>query len=227
MQFLVETGADVSVVPPSAAERKHPQTLQLQAVNHTSVSTYGICSLTLNLGLRRTFHWAFIIADVQKTILGTDFLHNFSLLVNIKHHQLLDGLHIQGIAAPDSSLGPTLQPHEPANEFAAILCDFPSVTQQCVSDRPVLHHVITFGEQVHPCPVRHARAPSDRSSRVRLHATVGNRLPIFELFGLAYGPSLAVTTVHLTTALLPTVIPSLIYKISRPPSTESSANLNL
>ena len=148
MQFLVETGADVSVVPPSAAERKHPQTLQLQAVNHTSISTYGICSL---IGLRRTFHWAFIIADVQKTILGINFLHNFSLLVNIKHHQLLDGLHTQGIAAPDSSLGPTLQPHEPANEFTAILRDFSSVTQQCLS---VSH--ITFGQQVHPCPVRRA-----------------------------------------------------------------------
>ena len=78
---------------------------------------------------------------MRKTILGADFLHNFSLLVDIKHHQLLDGLHIQGIAAPDSSLGLTLQPHKPANEFAAILRDFPSVTQQCVSDRPVLHHV--------------------------------------------------------------------------------------
>ena len=86
---------------------------------------------------------------MEKTILGTDFLHNYSLLVNIKHHQLLDGLRIQGIAAPDSSLGPTLQPHEPANEFAAILRDFSSVTQQCVS---VSH--ITFGQQVHPCRVR-------------------------------------------------------------------------
>ena len=41
VQFLIDTG----VVPPSAAKRKHPQTLQLQAVNHTSISTYGIRSL--------------------------------------------------------------------------------------------------------------------------------------------------------------------------------------
>ena len=41
-------------------------------------------------------------------------------------------------AAPDSSMSPTLQMHEPANEFATILQDF---TEPCVSDRPVLHHV--------------------------------------------------------------------------------------
>ena len=55
---------------------------------------------SLNLGLRRTFCWAFIIADVRRPILGADFLHHFSLLVDVKNHQLLDSvthLRIQGI----------------------------------------------------------------------------------------------------------------------------------
>ena len=132
MQFLVDTGADVSVIPPSCLERKHPRSLRLEAVNHTSIATYGTRSLTLNLGLRRTFRWAFIIANVRKPILGADFLHHFSLLVDVKHHQLRDGLtqlSIQGIAAPDRPLRPTMQPSEPANEFSAILRDFPSVTR--------------------------------------------------------------------------------------------------
>ena len=42
------------------------QTLHLEAVNHTPIQTYGTQLLTLNLGLRCTFCWAFTVADVRK-----------------------------------------------------------------------------------------------------------------------------------------------------------------
>ena len=45
------------------------------AVNDTPIRTYGKRSLTLNLGLRRSFPWIFIIAKVQKPILGADYLN--------------------------------------------------------------------------------------------------------------------------------------------------------
>ena len=52
-RFLVDTGAEVSVIPPSPADRKHRQdSFTLRAVNHISIATYGQYSLTLNLGLR-------------------------------------------------------------------------------------------------------------------------------------------------------------------------------
>ena len=55
-RFLVDTGAEASVIPPSPTERKHRQEcLGLQAVNGTPIATYGSRSLTLNLGLRQTF----------------------------------------------------------------------------------------------------------------------------------------------------------------------------
>ncbi len=151
MQFLVGTGADVSVIPPSQQECKHPQNLLLEAINNTSIPTYRTRSLTLNLGLWRTFCWAFIVADVRKPILGADFLHNFSLLVDVKHHQLLDGLtqlHVRGIATQDPPLSPTLQPKEPV-DFAALLHEFPSVTPPCIADHSprhdVTHHIPTTG----------------------------------------------------------------------------------
>ena len=64
-RFLIDTGAEVSVLPSTCIKRKCPDTsVSLQAVNGTPIATHGTCSLSLNLGLRRTFRWVFIIADV-------------------------------------------------------------------------------------------------------------------------------------------------------------------
>ena len=51
-RFLVDTGAEVSVVPPTRAEKKHPQTsLHFQAVNNTLITTFGSLSSTVDVGL--------------------------------------------------------------------------------------------------------------------------------------------------------------------------------
>jgi len=62
--FLVYTGAEVSVLRPSPADCKHQNGFNLLAVNGSGKATYGKCSLTLNLGLHRTFRWSFVIANV-------------------------------------------------------------------------------------------------------------------------------------------------------------------
>ena len=67
LHLLVDTGAEVSVVPPTNTECKHQQDwFTLQTVNHTPIKTYGTQLITLNLSLCRTFRWPFIIADVHK-----------------------------------------------------------------------------------------------------------------------------------------------------------------
>ena len=74
--FLVDKGLEVSIILPSKSERKNRQdTFGLLAANNSPIVTYGTRSLTLNLGLRRTFRWVFMIANVRKPILGTDFLN--------------------------------------------------------------------------------------------------------------------------------------------------------
>ena len=127
--FLIDTGADVSVIPPSNTDRSHRQDFCLQAVNNTPIPTYGTRSLTLNLGLRRKLHWGFIIADVQRPIIGADFLHHFSLLVDISNHQLLDGgltnLRVQGISSDDASPSPAPCLLGPENKFTAIPISYP------------------------------------------------------------------------------------------------------
>ena len=69
VRFLIDTGAEVSVVPPTMEDRRQRQeSPPLQAVNGSSIKAYGERSLTLDIGLRRTFRWIFIIADVRQAV---------------------------------------------------------------------------------------------------------------------------------------------------------------
>ena len=75
LHFLLDTGAEVSILPVS---RLSPPTgHSLQAVNNSSIATLCADSHTLYLGLRCTFQWVFLVADVQHAILGANFLHHF------------------------------------------------------------------------------------------------------------------------------------------------------
>ncbi len=69
---VVDTGAAVSMIPPSSAECSHPSDTLLTAVNNTTITTYSSHFLTLDLSLIRTFRWAFVYADVGRPILGAD-----------------------------------------------------------------------------------------------------------------------------------------------------------
>ena len=84
-RFLVDTGAEVSVVPPTRAERSQPQGIfTLQPVDGAQIATFSVRSCILHIGLRRTFRWVFVIANVKQAILGADFLHHFGLIVDIR-----------------------------------------------------------------------------------------------------------------------------------------------
>ena len=79
-KILVDTEEEVSVLPPECKHRE--QGYNLLAVNGSSIATFGRRSLTLNLGLRCTFRWVYIIADIKSPIIGVDFLRHCSSLVD-------------------------------------------------------------------------------------------------------------------------------------------------
>ena len=89
-RFLIDTGAEVSVLPALAERRQQRTDFSLVAVNGATIPTYGKHSLTLNLGLRRTFRWIFVIASVHIPIIGANFLRHFSLLVDMSNSRLVD-----------------------------------------------------------------------------------------------------------------------------------------
>ncbi len=128
------------MIPPSSSERSHESGISLEAVNHTSIPTYGSRSLTLDLGLRCTFCWAFVLADVSRPILGADFLHHFNLLVDVTNHQLRIQLRTQGIATLDTSPSPTCPTDTLDADFSVLLREFPSITRVDIADCPVKHH---------------------------------------------------------------------------------------
>lgn len=77
-QFLVDKGAEISVVPPVNNERRSIITaLTLKATNISDRKTYGKRKLTLNFGRSISFCWEFAIADASVLIIGIDFLKNF------------------------------------------------------------------------------------------------------------------------------------------------------
>ncbi|XP_064483070.1 uncharacterized protein LOC135395913 [Ornithodoros turicata] len=146
-KFLVDTGAEVSVLPASALDKKRPPLFHLTAVNNTGIPVYTQRSLTLNLGLRRNFPWLFLVAAVDRAILGADFLHHFRLTVDVARKRLVDtSTSLSVPAASASDLPPPSGPTISAlmSPYAAILCDFPSLTRAPDWTKPVTHDVVHY-----------------------------------------------------------------------------------
>ncbi|BHF65921.1 hypothetical protein SprV_0200893500 [Sparganum proliferum] len=109
VKFLVDSGAEVSVVPPTPAERKTRSSFCLTAANNSNIPTFGQRSITLDLGLRRIFRRVFIIADVSDALIGADFLAHFNQLVDLRNRRLVDcitNLH----ACCQSDVNPCVNP---------------------------------------------------------------------------------------------------------------------
>ena len=65
LRFLIDSEEEISLIPPTPSERLTPNpNFVLQAVNRSNIKTYGQKLLELDLGLRRTFRWIFVVADV-------------------------------------------------------------------------------------------------------------------------------------------------------------------
>eukprot|EP00794_Sanderia_malayensis_P005073 gene5073-biopygen4132 len=165
-RFLVDTGADVSVLPPSSSDKLRTSPVTLQAVNHTPITTYGEKSCTLDIGLRRQFRWIFIIADLPTPILGADFLAYFGLKVDVGRRQLIDtttSLTINGLQAGVESPRPVYALPEVSSPYSEFLKKFPDLTRPNYKDTDikhrVTHHINTHGQ---PAFCRPRRLAPDR-----------------------------------------------------------------
>lgn len=142
-RYLIDTGADVSVVPHAPHKTGgHPAQLQLFAANGTAIPTFGQRLIKLDLGLRRDFNWPFIIAAVSQPIIGADFLRHFGLLVDIKNGVLIDPLtKLQSKGALYGGNSSTVKAIIESSKFHQLLAGFPSLIKVNTTPNKVVHGV--------------------------------------------------------------------------------------
>ena len=88
--YLVDTGSCVSVSPARDKDKEYNSNYFLYAANHTPIRCYGSRELTLDLGMQKTFTFKFVLADLDINIIGSDFLAEHGLCVDIKNKKLFD-----------------------------------------------------------------------------------------------------------------------------------------
>ncbi|GBN35834.1 Retrovirus-related Pol polyprotein from transposon 412 [Araneus ventricosus] len=114
--------------------------LKLVAANGSSKRTYGFKNKCLDLGFDRLFNWNFIVADVSRPILATDFLERYGLLVAIKNKKLIDverNLTTRVHLSFGSSLGAIVLSRD--SQFNKLLSKFPNLTNPSLNIVPMSH----------------------------------------------------------------------------------------
>lgn len=99
--------------------------------------------MTVSLGLRRDYEWAFIVADVDQPILGADFLSHHNLLVDLKASKLVDKtttLRTRGFCRDQDT--PSVKVLESENPYFLLLKDFPDLFRPSNLKRPVKHSTV-------------------------------------------------------------------------------------
>ena len=150
LSYLIDTGAEVSVLPPRSEDRDRSpiNNMQLQAANGTAIRTFGQRSVAVELGLAKSFEWSLTIADVSKPILGADFLRHYGLLVDLKYKRLMDAETF--LTVPTSYRRSTVYKLcvlVKNDCYSDILNEFQEVTTPCIKKCRLLgkveHHIDT------------------------------------------------------------------------------------
>ena len=139
-------------------------TQPLTAANGSLIATYGKRELKFQLG-SDIFEWSFIVAEVERPLLGADFLRHSGLLVNVRTGRLVrpDTFNSVQISAASFTHNSLCATSNILNTYAALLSEYPAICTPSF-DLPqvqhgVVHRITTKGPPVHS---RVRRLPTDR-----------------------------------------------------------------
>ena len=167
LRFVVDSGAQVSVIPPTLQDRRSGTCgSTLQAANGSQILCYGERQTVLRLD-DRSYGARLVIADVRRPLLGADFLRRHNLLVDMRGQRLIesDSYHAvhsmidstQSTPIQLSSIAPT------SNKFRKILNLYPEILQPTFSSSKVSHGVVHYiPTKGHPVHSRVRRLPPDK-----------------------------------------------------------------
>jgi len=154
-RFLIDTGAEVSVLPVSPSRVSHPSltptSVTLRAANGSPIRSYGTLCLPLRLDGCRMIG-KFVVADVQQPLLGADFLRLHCLLVDVAGQRLLSAPSLSPIsstpcATPSLCISPVF-----SDPYQVLLRQFPRITQPTfTAEQPA--HGVTHSIHTHGPPV--------------------------------------------------------------------------
>ena len=146
--FLIDTGAEVSLIPASPADNHaanaSTHSAPLMAANGTEIKTYGTRRIPLQFG-NKHFQGSLIVADVNQAILGAAFLHGNGLLVDLGGQRRVHSATYNTIAAPSMvcQLVPLAVIKTPQinNIYANLLASWPKLTELSFRKERVPHGV--------------------------------------------------------------------------------------
>ena len=164
MKFLVDTGAQVSILPRSYLPRgcqpqPGPAGQQLVAANGSPIKVYGTWTQGITFSNNHRFDHLFYVTDIKTAILGTDFLGAHGILVDVGGRRLLRNGTVCANAEPSQlgSVGVRLV-NMSSDRYSAIMARYPDVTSPSPGPTPVkhnvTHHIVTKGPPVFQRPRR-------------------------------------------------------------------------
>lgn len=125
--FLVDSGADVSVLPlKSKSYDTSPTSTSLYAANGSTIRVEGERRVKIDIGLRRNFYWSFIVADVTSPIIGSDFIKHFDLLIDLRRNRLIDNCSglVSRLTSPSFGEAAVIKTFNINDPFANLLKEF-------------------------------------------------------------------------------------------------------
>lgn len=145
IHFLIDTGAEVSVIPFKYFKTKCTKSnTVLSAANGAIINTYGYKTLTVDLGLKQLFQFQFIIASVEHSIIGADFLYKYGLVLDIRNQKLTDIQNNISINCKSKYVSAVKNLYAIRNEVESILREFPNIQAQPNYNAPLKHNVFHY-----------------------------------------------------------------------------------
>ena len=172
ISYLIDTGADVCIYPRSRVRGVTKKCeYELFAANGSKINTYGTIILELNLSLRRSFKWRFIIADTNTPIIGMDFLCHYDLMIDPKNKKLVDNkTKLSVLCKVKDSEQQCIKTVDTRSEYHRLLAEYPDLTRPTVCSKKnqehcVVHHIETTPGPPVYCKPR--RLAPDRLKQVK------------------------------------------------------------
>ena len=155
--FLVDCGADESVLPASATDRRYrASSTPLIAANGTLIKTWGKCESSILLSKGHAFTQEFHLADVTDPILGADFFASNRLAIDMASKRLISLDNLNVVATGTTSVSSSICGLHVAriHSFDTVIDDFPEllVPRFKFTDsnkHGVEHYITTDGPPLH------------------------------------------------------------------------------